>query len=522
MGSPGVILTSQFTVPKAKSFTKYLDYMTRQEALLESEGKLTEEMRVELDKVQKAIQAFEMELNAVVGLDTSGGLTQKEAEAVTILKSPDYFNNDDEFEKYIGYMGRKYALESKKKKSTLEEQELRILNEKLASHSETEKEDKKKEHLALQHGVFSIDKQHMTAGDIEQVRKIMKEAQRNGSVFYQDVISFDTDFLIEHKIYDKETDELDENRLQQASRKMMDKMFEDEDINAGYWFASIHRNTDHIHIHYGSVEMKNTRKLIVLEENGVKTVAPKGKRKQQTIDNMKSTFTNSLIDRTAELSRISELRNTLVQDVKDIYGAEKEEDENLQLIREIYEELPTNKKHWQYGSKHLSNAAREKIDQLTFSLMEDDENFQEYISKVEEEGEFRKELFGASSRSDKNYASNKKKDIKKRLGNSLLKELKNDSLRAERIRGAYVDHIGTGGRLGDRKHKLQSGATVSVTETNIQKRTVKSENSRMYPNRINMYRLKRAINEDYQKYRAEREHEMLEQQIEREKAMQRL
>ncbi|WP_430051045.1 relaxase MobL [Niallia taxi] len=76
-------------------------------------------------------------------------------------------------------------------------------------------------------------------------------------------------------------------------------------------FASIHRNTKHIHIHYGTVELKNTRELINVKENGASYLTPKGKRKQKTIDNMKRTFANALIDRTAELSRISELRNTL-------------------------------------------------------------------------------------------------------------------------------------------------------------------------------------------------------------------
>lgn len=34
MSSPGIILTTQFTTPNAKSFTSYLKYITREEALL--------------------------------------------------------------------------------------------------------------------------------------------------------------------------------------------------------------------------------------------------------------------------------------------------------------------------------------------------------------------------------------------------------------------------------------------------------------------------------------------------------
>ncbi|BAR79271.1 hypothetical protein BASH2_pXO20109 (plasmid) [Bacillus anthracis] len=90
------------------------------------------------------------------------------------------------------------------------------------------------------------------------------KAQNKGSVYYQDVISFDTDFLIEQKLYDPVTDILDENRIRNASHKMMEQLFKDEQIeeNNGFWFASIHRNTEHIHIHFGTVEKENRRKLV--------------------------------------------------------------------------------------------------------------------------------------------------------------------------------------------------------------------------------------------------------------------
>ncbi|MGG0740387.1 relaxase MobL [Niallia taxi] len=86
-------------------------------------------------------------------------------------------------------------------------------------------------------GVFSIEKESLTKNDLEQIHDTIKKAQNNGSVFYQDVISFDNAFLIKEKLLNPENNELDEKKIQYASRKMMDSMFKDEKIESGYWFA---------------------------------------------------------------------------------------------------------------------------------------------------------------------------------------------------------------------------------------------------------------------------------------------
>ncbi len=58
-------------------------------------------------------------------------------------------------------------------------------------------------------------------------------------------------------LYDPKTDTLDEEGLKAAGRKMMETLFEKEQLNeTGYWMATIHRNTKHIHIHFAVVEKK--------------------------------------------------------------------------------------------------------------------------------------------------------------------------------------------------------------------------------------------------------------------------
>lgn len=513
MGKPGIILTSQFTTPNAKSFSNYVKYMTRKEALNERVSSLTNEETRELERINQAVKNYDMKKGvSYLSEDDEKQLSERQEEATTIIKSKDMFNDDTDYIKYISYMSRQYALEKKKDLTDTEKKELEVVKKRVARY-DTSNENPFINSHSVKDGVFSINKEKMDAKDIGEVNEIIKNAQNNGSVFYQDVISFDTEFLIKEKIYDLVTNKLDEKRIRHASHKMMDKMFEDEDIQSGYWFASIHRNTDHIHIHYGTVETKNTRPLISVEEEGGQYLAPKGKRKQKTIDNMKSVFANALVDRTVELSRISFLRNTLVQDIKDTY---QQKDNLMQktLLENLYEDLPSNKKYWQYGSKYISENTRDKIDKITDSLMKDNPHYKEYFERTEEESNYRKDIFGDSERSEKEYAINKKKDIQKRLGNSLLKELKRHSESLNQNRSTYKEineppmnkvRIEVKGDI----HKINESPKTEVQS----KGYLSKKNHKPIMSYKDINRLKSAINDDFDKYRAEKDYDQMQQRI---------
>lgn len=497
--SPGVILTSQFTTPSAKSFTKYIDYMSRKEALLEKGEAITTEEIVELERINNGLSNTVLSIGQVersTDDKDDNRMTDKEKEALSILKSENYFQDTNyDYEKYISYMSRNYALENKPNRSESEEKELAVVRKKIFEVTGAH-DDNPPEIEFIKSGAFSINKKIMTEKDLIDVKETIKSAQNRGSVMFQDVISFDNEFLEKEKLYDPNTNELNEKRIQDATRKMMDQMFDDEKMDSGYWFATIHRNTKHIHIHISTVENINSRKNILVKKDGFEYYEPKGKRKQKTIDNMKSVFANELVDRTVELTRISELRNTLVKDIKEIYSTEKE---NLQLLNELYKELPANRKYWQYGSRYLADETRNKIDVLTTSLMKDNPNYQEYLEKTTEESVYRKELFGESTRSDKDYAENQKKDIHKRLGNSLLKEMRNTSDNLERVRIVYIHNP-------DNKNVHQTINKAVKKENPIQKK-------RPYPNKNNIYQFKKALFDDYEKYRAEKDYEYLQQRI---------
>ncbi|AFU17084.1 pXO2-84 (plasmid) [Bacillus thuringiensis MC28] len=487
----------------------------RQKALLKDGHTLTNTELAELSRLQNAIDSFDMERGSTHSNQKKVSVSEKEAEAKVLLTSPNSFNTTTDFEKYVSYMGRKYALESKKKMTKTEEEEMSLLNKHIEDLSPEEMKEGKKKGIEVEEilsGVFSKNKNVITPNDLNEIKELVGKAQNKGSVYYQDVISFDTDFLIEQKLYDPVTDILDENRIRNASHKMMEQLFKGEQIeeNNGFWFASIHRNTEHIHIHFGTVEKENRRKLVEVKVDGETFYEPKGKRKQSTLDHMKTTFANSLVDRTSELSRISNLRNNLVQEVKKEYlqSKEKQPSREITLLQEIYNGLPSNKKDWTYGSKRMPNETRNKIDELTGLLMKDNPIFNEYKEAVDKESSFQKGLYGESEREDKDYAKNQMKDMQKRMGNSLLKELKKKNPYEDNPLYQFQQ------KNEQIKKKYERGRPEKRREY-----TTYSQYKPPLIRKKDVRNIEAALNDDLTKWRAEQEYERVQERIARQQEM---
>ncbi|MFC0616231.1 MobP2 family relaxase [Enterococcus faecalis] len=561
MSSPGIILTTQFTTPNAKSFTSYLKYITREEALLKkNERSIQEEM--ELSKIQKHLDQHPMEEgNTYNSLKKKKELSETETEISGLLNRESI--DEQDFTKYVSYMTRKYALEKKSSLTSFEEKELKRINHSL---NEFETDEIPAEDTPLS-GVFTDKQNHIFDDDLKEISKEFSNGQKRGSIIFQDVISHDNAFLEELGLYDSKTDTLDERGLIQASRAMMKELMEKENLSdSAQWMASIHRNTKHIHIHFALVENRNTRDEKVVKINGEEFVQPKGIRKQSTLDAMKQAYGRELRDyalgneRVKKLERKSELRNEIVQEVKLETNYSKKE---LRLLNEIYQELPEEKKHWVYGDKEktkLSPELREKIDTLTESLMSDSKAYKEYLALIKEEQRMKTRMFGQTTREDKDQLTNELFTIKKRLGNSLLTELRSQdselNQRREKLYGAfeqkeakdYFQEKNDNGyskrtdtkqeekykkkkntfqeqrqpygakHTGDfRKEPFSKENQFYKAQTFSRNQEYNNENRKQYKRPIlsqkNLYRIKRSLDNHTDKYKELREYEQMKQRI---------
>lgn len=242
------------------------------------------------------------------------------------------------------------------------------------------------------------------------------KAQSNGSIMWQEVYSFDNNFLIKQGLYDPTINSLDEEKIKEAIRKSIDYSLEKTNIkDSAIWSGAIHYNTDNIHIHVAICEPNPTQN--------------RGKRTQKTLDDMKSKFINHLLDFDNEYKEINSiLREDLAYSnkksllMKDI--------EMKKILNEIVKNLPSDKRHWHYNYNTMSDA-RVHLDRLTDYYIKNykSKEYKELIDKLNKHEKELEIIYGKGQEGKyldkfKDYKDNKIKELYTRMGNKTLSEIK--------------------------------------------------------------------------------------------------
>lgn len=258
--------------------------------------------------------------------------------------------------------------------------------------------------------LFTKDKHSLTEKEVKKLKKDFDKAQSNGSNMWQEVFSFDNEFLEANGLYDSENGALDEEKIQEATRRAMEELSKREGFKELTWSASLHYNTDNIHVHIASVEINPSRE--------------RGKFKPKTLYNMKSSFVNSLLDKQKDLDKINSLiRDNLIQGKKEM--SFKEDIEMRKMVKEIVQKLPSDKRQWHYNYNSMQEV-RPLIDNLTKYYIETykKDEFKELVDRLEKEDKFYKEVYGKRKVETTTYKDNKIQDLYTRMGNTILKEIK--------------------------------------------------------------------------------------------------
>ena len=267
--------------------------------------------------------------------------------------------------------------------------------------------------------LFTSDRDFLSEDESKKLKRCFSIAQENGSFMWQDVFSFDNEWLDKHGMYDRRTGALDEKRLMEAVRNSMTEMIERENFDSLIWSASMHFNTDNIHIHIASVELNPTR---YTNEDGF--------MQYKNLYRMKSKFANTLIDRSKEQKKINDImRNNIINGKKEI--SFHQDIEMKRLVTEIIKRLPEDKRQWQYGYNSL-HEVKPLLDELTSYYIKNykKDDFEKLINSLDDEEEYLKEVYGEGEKYIyKNYKKNKIDELYYRMGNSLLREIKTEVIK---------------------------------------------------------------------------------------------
>lgn len=269
-------------------------------------------------------------------------------------------------------------------------------------------------------GLFTANQDNLSPNEKKSLKKLFENAYENNNLMWQSVISFDNRWLKEQGLYDPESNQLDEAKMKELTRNCMDKMLTAECINdSAIWSASIHYNTQHIHIHVATTEPTISHRPI--RDDG----EPKGVWAQSTLNAGKSVIVNQILLQQQENLLINNLiRNNIV-------GQKREQkiayDKDLrQAFLKIYNELPANKTYWNYNSVKLGNITRSDLDALSKLYIKKycPDDYQQLLNAIHIQDERYKTAYGIGKSNQNSYADNKEKELYTRLGNAILKEMK--------------------------------------------------------------------------------------------------
>lgn len=270
-------------------------------------------------------------------------------------------------------------------------------------------------------GLFSKNHDQLDSKQKMELKTKFERAEKNKSPMWQSVFSFDNKWLEEQGLYDPRIGYLNESSIKEAVHKAMETQITTMGFgDTTEWSAAIHYNTDNIHVHVALIEMVPTREWLEVQQEY------KAKIPKRTLRQMKSTFSNSMINHDRELARISYLIRTDLADRSLTKGLVRNSSVRRDLAQ-LMNELPNDKRLWKYGMNEIKNQ-RPLLDSISKRLLTEDnpEGLRELHQLLDEQVEVYKRMYGEGTKefeAFKEYKTNQMHALYSRLGNGILKEL---------------------------------------------------------------------------------------------------
>ncbi|WP_270670812.1 MobP2 family relaxase, partial [Paraclostridium bifermentans] len=333
-----------------------------------------------------------------------------------VLVSKYVSGKSSKFGKYIDYINREEAVRSK---------HFKVFNiNKLDGYNNYMENPEKSK------GIFTQNKSELTKSEREELKNIFSLAQKNNSIMWQDVISFNNEWLEKNGLYKSETGWINEGAIQDSVRRGMALVLKEECMEqSGVWSASMHFNTDNIHVHIALVEPHPTKpyKRFTDKKTGKEYTARVGNRKAKTLDKFKSKVANNLLERDKELAKISELIHKKIAP-KTLKLKPSLDMQMLKVYNEIYKSLPNDMRLWKYNNNAMAQL-RPQVNSVIDMYLKNNhpEDFKELDKALIEEMKFREDIYGTGDKDYKryeDYRTNKHQELYAKLGNAILREMK--------------------------------------------------------------------------------------------------
>lgn len=331
------------------------------------------------------------------------------AKAGIVLVTKFIENSSKKFSQYVDYIDRDEAVRNEAFET------FTVFEEYVGSYMD----DKKKTY-----GLFTDEKDVLLREGKENMKELFAQGQKNGSLMWQTVISFDSDFLRKNGLYDEATSDIDEEKLREYTRKTMHHLLEKEELSDAIWTASIHKNTDNIHIHIATVQPTPSwspgQGRCQSRQNG--KPYQRGVWKQRSIDSAKSVFANSVLTEQIDNQRINYLKRERILAAGKAAGLSADASLRRDFVK-LAEALPEDLRLLKYGNQAMV-PYRDEINQLTQKIIANycAEDYLELTKLLEEADESYKDVYGESKQ--RSFSATQLEDLNYRMGNVILNQAK--------------------------------------------------------------------------------------------------
>lgn len=256
----------------------------------------------------------------------------------------------------------------------------------------------------------------------EQKQALKKRLARTGSPIWYGLISFEELFGKEHCNFYEQAYELMKTEF---PRFLKTAGFDVKNIE---WFAGLHTNTDHRHIHFSFYEKKEMKKLAHKDELKFST----GKVNVFSVKKAK-------VDIELRLRNLKEIhsgRDELLKKTKGILSSAGLNDFIYRNIRDLGELLPKEKR-FSYSSENIK-PYKKLIDNVTKTIIKNNKelnaDYEKFVSEVLSKDKEIIEICKKSKINHKYFLLEKKYigDLNRRLGNAVLKAIKEIEFKEKR------------------------------------------------------------------------------------------
>lgn len=175
----------------------------------------------------------------------------------------------------------------------------------------------------------------------------------------------------------------------------------------------------------------------------------KGEFKEKSLEMGRSRAGNTIMGRQPETELLNKLiRNEIIQGIRENRNLLYRNEEIKDMFIDLYNSMPADKRQWQYSSNTFGAENRRKLDNLSAHILNRyfTKELEEIDMLLDKQGNKYQRAYGAEAKEE--FIQNKKKDMYKRVGNTILKEMK-------RFNGMVEGENGGKTRL-NRKHPMRN------------------------------------------------------------------